>query len=152
MLNTKSIPAKLTIAAKAHLTIPEIPVFANAIFPNLHEVIAQLELEIISPPEFIYFGIDGDPSTLFDLLITLPIKEKKAAPAHFDYYQSEAFKCATVEYVGSMPGIKQAWNTLYQAVAAAGLRPNNQCREICNKWVGFDSMENVIELQLGVED
>lgn len=152
MFKTKSIPAKLTIAAKAHLSIPEIPVFANDTFPRLHAEIEQIGLDVISPPEFIYFGINGDPTALFDLLITLPIKEKKAAPAHFDYYQSEAFKCATVEYVGRIAGIKQAWRSLYQALAAAGLTPTHQCREICNKWVDVDSENNMIELQLGVED
>lgn len=150
MLDKKTVPAKLYLAAKANLTLPELKAYADTAIPTLCAKIEALGLKICAPLEFIYFGIDGKPETRFDLIVAFPINDKKEAAGQFEYYESEPFQCVYMDYNGGMAGIGEAWGAFVNAAMAAGLAMTGQYREVYKNWVAEDSGDNVTELQIGV--
>ena len=68
----------------------------------------------------------------------------------FSFMESLPFPCLIAEYRGPMAGIGEAWTDLVNSALDAGYLLQNQGREVYRKWVGFESEQNLTELQLGV--
>lgn len=150
MIEKKEVPSKLYLAIKKNLTLPEMQAFAQDILPKLCSEIEILGLKITGALEFMYFGIDGNPETKFDLIIAFPINRRGTESKLFEYYESEPFQCVHLDYKGSMKGIGEAWGAFVKTVVESGLPPTDQCREVYKNWVDDDSNENVTELQMGI--
>jgi effector-binding domain-containing protein len=150
VIEKKDVPSKLYLSIKKNLTLPELKPFVQDVLPKLFPEIQALELKITGPLEFIYFGVDGNPETQFDLIIAFPINARGAESSLFEYYESEPFYCAHIDYQGSMNGIGEAWDVFVKEIVDSGLIPTGQCREVYKNWIGDDSYENVTELQMGI--
>ena len=148
-IQRKEIPARVFLASKRTLTIPEIPAFSQAVLGDLFKEASKLGLTVTGPVEFIYFGCTGNPETRFDLYIAIPVKDKAADAGRFEYYESAAFECVYQDYVGSMKGIGNAWSSFIGEAEQSGIvyHDQNHIREVYKKWVDFESDENVTELQ-----
>ena len=107
----KQMPARVFLSAKKTLTIPEIPMFADEVVGKMIQEAEKLGLVINGPSEFIYFGCTGDLQKPFELLIAIPIEQKKSDPTLFEYYNSPAFACVSQYYQGSMKEIGDGWNS-----------------------------------------
>jgi effector-binding domain-containing protein len=149
----KQIPPIPVIARRDRLTIPQISAHSGPAIQSLIETLNRLG---VSPAGgamiYVYHGCNGDPAIEFDLEICLPVDAGLAARVKppIELKSTSPFQCMAVDYVGPMSGIGRAWMELVQAVRAAGRQPTEQSREIYKKWVGFDSAENVTELQQGI--
>jgi len=150
MFEQKQVPANLYLSAKTSLTLSDIPAYADSIIPKLYEEAEALCLDITGASEFIYMGSDGCEDTVFELLIVLPIKARREQPVAFSYFESAPFTCACLDYRGSMADIGTGWGRLMDSVMQSGLSVTDQCREVYTTWLGFDSEENITELQVGV--
>lgn len=150
MIEKKEVPSKLYLTTKKNLTLPELKPFVQDVLPKLCSEIELLGVKIAGPLEFMYFGIDGNPETKFDLIIAFPINRRETETKLFEYYESEPFQCAYLDYKGSMKDIGEAWGSFVKTVAESGLHPAGQCREVYKNWVDDESNENVTELQLGI--
>lgn len=150
MIETKEVPSKLYLAIRKNLTIPEIKSFAQDFLPKLCAEIEVLGLKIAGALEFMYFGIDGNPETKFDLIIAFPVSVRGAESTLFEYYESEPFHCVHLDYKGDMNGIGEAWSAFIKTIVESGLTPTGQCREVYKIWIGDDSIDNVTELQMGI--
>jgi hypothetical protein len=49
-----------------------------------------------------------------------------------------------------MPDIQIAYDEILSAIDASGRKRTPESREIYKKWIGFESPDNVTELQVGV--
>ncbi len=148
-IERKEIPARIFLASKRTLTIPEISAFAEAVLGDLFEEANKLGLTVTGPTEFIYFGCTGSPEASFDLYIAIPIEKKTGDADQFKYYDSPSFECVYQDYVGSMKGIGEGWSSFIGEAEQSGavFHSQNHIRAVCKKWVGFESDENVTELQ-----
>ena len=60
------------------------------------------------------------------------------------------FICMAADYVGPMPDIQIAYDEILNAIDTSGRKRTPESREIYKKWIGFESPDNVTELQVGV--
>ncbi|WP_293935132.1 GyrI-like domain-containing protein [Iodobacter sp.] len=150
MIEQKLVPAQQCLSIKKHLSLPELKEFAQVI-SSLCEETATLGLEITGPLEFIYFGVDGNPKTKFDLIIAVPVNKIGEPSSQFEYYESEPFNCSDTNYQGGMSGMPKAWGGFVESIFNLGLIPTIQCREVYKHWVDDESNENITELQMGIE-
>ena len=149
----KHVPEVRVISRRDRVIIPQIPAHSGPAVKSLIEALKTLN---VAPGHggmiYIYHGCTGDPAAEFDLEIALPVpggvSGRPVPPAELK--TAPAFRCMAVDYVGPMSGIGGAWMQLIQTVRAAGHRPSEESREVYKKWVGFDSSENVTELQQGI--
>jgi hypothetical protein len=62
--------------------------------------------------------------------------------------EEPAWECRSTIYAGAMDKIPEAWDEFIDKVKKKGLKPKNINREVYHKWIGFDSADNVTELQV----
>lgn len=146
----KNVQRKLYLAAEKEVGLSDIPELEDSLLDQLHLEAERKDLKIVGPTEYIFLSRGDLPSSRL-CIIGLPIEAKKGAPEEFFYYDSEPFLCAQMDVKCSLKDLdKRGWRTLYQEVSHDGLYLANQHREIMKKWVGRDSDDNIIELELGV--
>lgn len=148
----KEISRKTFLSAKKTLTIPEIPIFATETTEKLFEEIEKLNLKVTGPYEFIYFGCTGDLEESFELLIGIPIEQKKNESENFLYFDSAAYTCISTDYMGNIEGIGSAWCSFFEEVKKTNFifSPDNHAREIYKRWEGLESPDNIAELQIKI--
>ncbi len=149
-MEIKLVPEKLYFCTENELTIPEIPEFANDVLKPLYNEAESIELEIIGPPEFIYLNSTGEANRSFNLVIAIPVSERKPSNSDYFFLKSKPFDCVSVNYKGSMLNISKAWEDLVQQASNNAYKLSNQCREVYSEWVSFESKENLTELQIGI--
>jgi effector-binding domain-containing protein len=151
----KLVPATSVIARRDRLTIPQIPAHSG---PAIQSLIEALQALNASPSGdgaciYVYHDFDGDLQIPFDLEICLPVDPalRAAVPPPTRLATLPPFRCLAADYVGGMPGIGAAWTQFVDRATAGGHKLTRVSREVYKKWVGFDSPENVTELQQGIE-
>jgi hypothetical protein len=58
------------------------------------------------------------------------------------------WNCVSARYKGPMTRIVEAWEEFFAKAAKKGLALSDERREIYLKWIGFESADNVTELQI----
>ena len=145
-------PTTFVVSSHDDVTIPEIPPIARSEVDQLLATIEEEGLVPTSPVVFIYHGADGTPTTRFKLTLAFPLAERPASvPAPYELVDAPTFKCVSTDFVGAMPDILAGYARLFDAVDELGLAFTGESREIYRKWVGYESDDNVTELQLGVK-
>jgi len=145
-------PTTFIVSSQDDVTIPEIPAIARNEVDQLIATIEEEGLVATSPVVFIYHGADGTPTTRFKLTLAFPLAQRpKTVPAPYEILDSPTFKCVAMEFVGAMQDIMAGYARLFDAVDELGLSFTGESREIYRKWVGYESDDNVTELQLGVK-
>ena len=147
------IPPIPVISRRDRLTISQIPAHSGPAIQSLVDALNRLGVSPINGEcIYLYHGCDGNPATFFDLEICLPVPATLTAdlPAPLQLLSTSTFQCLAIEYTGPLTGIGAAWMELVAAVRTAGLEPTDESREVYKKWVGFDSPENITELQQGI--
>ena len=148
------VPATAVIARRDRLTIPQIRAHSGPAIQSLVEALKGLNAASGDGPcIYIYHDFEGDLNIPFDLEICLPVDPalRGTPPPPITLTTLPPFRCMAGDYVGGMPGIGAAWQELFGRAMASGHRPTRQSREVYKNWVGFESPENVTELQQGIE-
>jgi effector-binding domain-containing protein len=144
-------PTIFVVSSHDDVTIPEIPTISRNEVDQMVEAIAAVGAEPVAPVTFIYHGADGTPTTKFRLDIAFQLAEKPAmAPEPYEVVDVPAFRCVATDYVGPMPEIMRGYALLFAEMEEQGLVHSGESREIYRKWIGFESPDNVTELQVGV--
>jgi effector-binding domain-containing protein len=77
--------------------------------------------------------------------------ERAEAVGEFKARTLPSYKCASILYVGPARQIGDAWQELYRSVRGQGLTPTNEERELYLYWEGADSLNNIVQVQVGVQ-
>jgi effector-binding domain-containing protein len=97
---------------------------------------------------WIYNGSDGNPETVFDLLVGYPVDSDKM---DVNITALDDFKCASHIHNGNWSEFKNVYEQLVGEVMQNGLTMTGECREIYHE-VDFDNVENnITEIQIGVK-
>jgi effector-binding domain-containing protein len=144
-------PTTFVMSSHDGVTIPEISAVSRGVVDDMIAELHARGIAPLAPVHFIYHGADGSLTTKFRLTIAFPIARPPAEPID-DYQIAElpAFRCMAAEYVGPMPDIQIAYNEILGAIDSSGRKRSPESREIYKKWIGFESPDNVTELQVGV--
>ena len=101
---------------------------------------------------FIYHGaFPKDSSSEFDVDIGLPIAEGGKSMGDVKVQALPEFKCASVLFAGRMDLIREAYASLLDETATAGLEPTGERRERYLSFHGVDADDNVVMIELGVK-
>jgi effector-binding domain-containing protein len=148
----KEVPPTLfMVSSHDGVTIPEIPAISRGELDQMLTELATNGGTSGSPVHFIYHGADGSNTTRFRLVLAVPVAEPPShVPEPYELFESAPFRCVATDYVGPMRDIKQGYARLFEAMEEQGLQRTDESREIYVKWIGYDSPDNVTELQIGV--
>jgi len=148
----KTVPSIRVLFRRDRLTIPQVPAHAGPAIDSLMAALRRADVSPSGPVIFVYYGIEADPTQEFDLEICVPLPAEAviSAAAPMGCKTLPAFECISADYVGSMHGIGAAWREVADAWRASGRQASGESREVYKKWTGFDSPENVTELQKGI--
>jgi effector-binding domain-containing protein len=134
------------------VTIPEIATIARNEMEQMVEALQAAGGVPSAPITFIYHGADGTPTTPFRLTLAVPLATVPTrVPDPYEIVRSPAFKCVATDFVGPMPDIMWGYDRIFSAMREQNLVRTEESREIYKKWIGFESPDNVTELQVGVQ-
>jgi effector-binding domain-containing protein len=148
----KTIPSTRVLFRRDRLTIPRVPAHAGPAIDSLMAALRPADVQSAGPVIFVYYGIEADPKQEFDLEICVPLPADAVIPAAgpIGCKTLPAFECICADYAGSMHEIGDAWRQVADAWRASGRPASGESREVYKHWIGFDSPENVTELQKGI--
>ena len=106
--------------------------------------------EITGPVYWIYYGMDGNPDTQFNLEIGIPVQEKKNPNDGFICKTVETMECATLIHNGTWENLSQSYSFLIAELMKSGRMLNGVAREVYIN-IDFNNPENNnTEIQLGL--
>jgi hypothetical protein len=149
-MEQKQVSSQLYYCVEKEVTDAEIPKFAERACSVLYEDAASKGVGIVGPTEFIYLNVTKDPNKPFQLIIAIPVKERKPPASDFFFLETMPYECVSIDYKGSMINIGTAWEEFVKQVMNQGYRFSNQGREVYKEWISFESEENITELQIGI--
>jgi hypothetical protein len=152
-VSIKLIPPTVFLASvHEDVTIPEIATIARNEMEQMIEALQAAGGVPTAPVTFIYHGADGTPTTPFRLTLAVPLATVPArVPDPYELVESAEFKCVATDFVGPMPDIMWGYDRIFSAMREQSLVRTEESREIYKKWIGFESPDNVTELQVGVQ-
>ena len=118
------------------------------VLPNeIMNEMAQKKLTIQGPQIWIYNGADGNPETIFDLMVGFPVDNNKIDS---NITSLNDFKCATTIHKGDWSKFNETYCLVIGEVLKSGFRMTGECREIYHQ-VDFERVENnITEIQIGI--
>lgn len=148
----KEVPPTIYVASTHEdVTIPEIPSISWSELDSLVAVLDTVGGAPSAPVTFIYHGADGTDTTKFRLDLAIPVFARpKSVPAPYEILETSAFRCVATDFVGPMAEIQSGYDALFAAMLEQGLTRTDESREIYKHWVGYESPDNITELQIGV--
>lgn len=150
-MNAKTVPEQLFFCIAGEVTRSEIPSFAARAVGPLYEALAKAGLAQTGPLQFIcpeWKGADAKNR----LIIGIPIQEQKPVPNPWFVWTAPAFHCVWKEHTGSMPSLKEAWNSFVEECAKEGVQPAGTWREVYKHWESFESENDITEIQMGIKE
>jgi len=120
--------------------------------PKLNEASDAGRAKIAGPFGLYYpKGAHAQPDKPFPVQIGHVVREGSTGGGGVKVRKAEPFKCATVVYTGPVAEIGQSYQKLFPAVAAAGLKPSGEERELTLYFESAESPNNVLLIQVGVK-
>ena len=81
------------LAFTAKVTLKELQQFVRVKARELYTDAVQSNLEIAGPVYWIYYGMDGNPQTEFELEIAIPVVSGEHYEGKFSIKKLKPFKC-----------------------------------------------------------
>lgn len=140
----------MTVLYSTHqTTITQLGQFVGTIVKQLYAEAIANDVLVSGPAYWIYYGMDGQPETVFTLEIAIPIQGAISA-SRFATKELPAFKAASHVHENAWTRMPGTYTQIMQFIAMNDLHMTGICREIY--WnIDFDSPENnLTEVQVGV--
>jgi effector-binding domain-containing protein len=121
---------------------------------NLAEEIMSVPVgagfRLAGPQMWTYYGADGQPDTVFDLEISIPVEGDGTVPAPFSLGESLQFKHLAYTHRGSWQEFPQVYCKFMGEICGAGFTPSGVCQEVYLHCDMENPSECVTEIQVGV--
>ena len=139
--------------------IAELADLTREIPPRLFLEVEKTGSKINGPISFLYYGMDGNPETEFQLEIVLPVDKAGSGQDEFDFKVLDRFKCISTVLEGSWSLLGQSYEKLVNEAIKAGHNLMFESREIyhnitdaeAEKRKRFESPENITEIQMRIQ-
>ncbi len=151
-LREERIAPKQIMYYETETTLLKISEVGNAIAPQIYAEVEKLGLEVGGPMEFIYFGMDDKPDTVFRLQIAVPINQVPAEyTGTFSFGETSDLSVVSSLHEGGMASIPQAYERIFSFIGEKNMIPKDECREVYVNWVEQESPDNRTEVQVGIQ-
>jgi len=97
---------------------------------DLYAEAARQHLLVTGPVIWMYYGADGNPETVFNLEIALPVSGIAETSDRFLFKELPPFKCLFVTHPGAWSELKDVYAKMIDKIQHDGLVMNDVCREI----------------------
>lgn len=147
-ITKKTAKPFLFLHGTAETDFPGIGSAGREIMEGLDKYIQAREIKVSGPVIWMYDHIGGGK---VKLRAGVPVEGVTRAGQGFSIKKQKAWPCMSTLYAGPMKKIPKAWDEFTEAVREKGLDPINKNREIYLKMNGFDSKDNLTELQVAIK-
>jgi effector-binding domain-containing protein len=134
----------------AQTTIPQLGEYVKHVAKGLYQEAAKLDLMVTGPIYWNYYGMDGQPDTVFTLEVTLPIEEANVQSEKFTWKRVGAFKCASQVHTGTWDDMPKTYEAIIEQVMANDLTMSDECRELYINMDFETGQNNIVEVQIGL--
>lgn len=148
-MEQKIIPAQKAIAKSVRTTLAHIAAAIGDWPTKLMQEVQAHGLRMAGAPVYIYRGCDENPETEFTLQMCFPVESFDGYTGSFETVELRTYACYEALYVGSMPELSEkGWAPFMQQVLDKKIAWGQESREVYIRWIGFDSPENQVLLQV----
>lgn len=131
-------------------SLKEISKFVRVKADEVYKKAVSSGCEITGPVYWIYYGMDGNPDTRFNLEIGIPVQQKKAIGNGYICKDIDAMECLTFVHNGTWDSLPKSYAQLFAELMKSGRTLNGITREIYIN-IDFDNPDNnITEIQLGL--
>lgn len=133
-------------------SLSQLGQYVRNIAGELYKEAVQNELEITGAIYWIYEGMDGNPETVFDLTIALPVSKplKGVSPEKFSIKLQDSYTYVSIVHFGEWSTLSASYVKIIGEITGAGITMTRVYRE---QYIAmdFDNPEaNVTIIQVGV--
>lgn len=129
----------------ARLTLTQMDQHVGTRAQELYQLAAANNLFVAGPVYWIYDGADGNPDTVFDLKIALPVIAPSHAKTLPQLETIPTFHSLTTSHAGPWQTLNGTYCHISEEVAQRRLQPTGICRELYLQ-IDFDHPENNLTL------
>ncbi len=117
---------------------------------ELQKEAAKQNLLITGPVHWFYFGANGNPDTLFTLLIAIPISRLPVTRDNILYAEFPAFRCLSATHSGSWSELAGTYKKMSDKINSDGLATYGVTREAYTNIDFARPGNNLTEIQIGI--
>lgn len=150
-MQLKTIQPIHVLYFETQTSLKEISQHIRHVAHALHRDAVKNDMEITGPVYWIYNGADGNPETVFNLTIALPVSPKpELVNSEFQTKYLDTFECVTDQLYGDWNGFGEAYGKLVSSIIARNIAFSGENREIYIN-LDFENPErNITEIQIGI--
>ncbi len=132
------------------VSLPDLQKYVRTMAQELYREAITHNLEITGPVYWMYYGMDGNPDTVFTLEIAVPVTPDSYYSGKFQIKHLDAFKHISCIHEGDWARLPETYGRIFQEIGAKQLIPSGICREIYT-FMDFESPDNhITEVQVGI--
>jgi effector-binding domain-containing protein len=149
-ISAVTVPQTPVLYFTTQTTIPQLSLYVAEVARKLYGEAARQNLLPVGPQQWIYYGLDGSPETIFTLEIALPVDKMPGDNSIFPFKELPSFKCVAAIHRGCWENLSETYQKLYESLHAQGLTANKISRELYLN-IDFKNPKNAVTLvQVGV--
>ncbi len=148
----EKIKTNKTLVAAHHIStsLNEIGKYVGISPQKVEKELIRQHIEIDGPQVWKYVGCDGNPDTVFDLYICLPVKRKGVDNDFISFVNLEAVNCVSIRHKGSWDLLGDSYQIGFENIFKNQLKPTGSCREVYHV-CDFEIPDNCItEIQIEI--
>lgn len=127
----------------------ELGAYVRTKAQELYQTAVKEQLEITGPVYWVYYGMDGNPTTTFKLEIGLPVNKCKQLDGSLLCKELSAGNFLVHTLRGAWSLLPETYAMLFAELAKQGLSHNGICRE-AYLYIDFNNPDNnITEIQVG---
>lgn len=151
-MEQKVIHSQIAIAKTVKTNLKNI-VAAIGDWPmKLWGEIGRHNLQVAGASVYVYKGCNENPETEFTLQMCIPVVDLSAYKGEFEKVELQEFPCIESLYIGSMPDLgPKGWHPFMNEAISQKAKFTTESREVYIKWVDFQSSENQVLMQMGIQ-
>ncbi len=150
-MEVRKINPITVLAFAANVTLKDLQQFVRVKARDLYTEAVQSNLEIAGPVYWVYYGMDGNPETVFTLEICLPVAGGENYSGQYSLKQLGTFKCLSHWHHGAWNNFPATYGRVFQEVSEKQYIPSGQCREIYQHIDFMHEENNLTEVQVGIQ-
>lgn len=132
------------------VALPDLQKYVRTMAQELYREAVTHNLEITGPVYWMYYGMDGNPDTVFTLEIAIPVTHNSGYSGKFQIKRLDAFKHISCLHEGDWDRLPETYGKIFQEIGAKQFVPSGICRE-AYLHMDFDAPENnFTEIQVGI--
>jgi effector-binding domain-containing protein len=148
-MNIKTHPAMTVLYSTHQTTLGQLHQFVGTVAKQLYAEAVNNDVLVSGPVYWLYYGLDGQPDTVFTLEIALPVQGKITA-SRFATKELPAFRAASHVHENAWTKIPATYAQIMQFIAMNKLKMTGEFREIYTN-IDFENPDNnLTEVQIGI--